>query len=326
MKLEFHDSYLIFIIALLWLLCFLRQIITFLRELSEIFANCLYEGCLCCENLELCGLYQQNLLLLFVFLHPVVFGAITIHNHITHKKNITSSVYNFEIETWQAIIINNTSHIDQDTDHFHLDSDFTIVTKSNVYIVDYLFWVLPFALCASFSSMLLVHLSKAGLLTEYTVWDSEIEEEVLLYEGAYAVELFCLNISMIAASSGVTTYTEILFAGMSLTLIELYFSATSRFPRTNLTEHNISMAFLLSIALVSGILWANIADYTSTLNIFVTIVHVLVTVFFVMVHFAALGACLARYIIISRIAITFAVCLTHDIVLLVGRDQSFMFH
>ena len=320
MKVEFHDTYLIFIIALLWVLCFLRPIITFIGELTHTCINCLHEGCLCCESFQVCGMYNQNILLLLVFLHPVIFSTIVIRNHSTYGTNVTSSIYNIDVENWQFIDeVNSTNSIPSHSTQ--LASSNTIISTQSIYVVDYLFYALPFALTASFSSMLLVHLSKASLLTEYTVWGDDIDEEVLLYEGAYALELLFLNMSLIAASSSLCTYTEIFFATVSLTLIELYFIATSRYPRHNSTEHNLSAAFLILLCVVCGFIWTQIVNYEAAVTAWVAVVHATITVLVVISHFAAMGTCLARQIILGRIAISIIALLTHDVILAFGRDQ-----
>ena len=128
----------------------------------------------------------------------------------------------------------------------------------------------------------------------------------MVYEAAFAVELFALNLSLLAASAEPRPPEHLLLAALSLTLLEFYFVATSRFPRSNAVEHNSSAAFLLLLCVCGGVVWTDVPDYSCSLSVSLTLLHVLLTAMLVLVHFAAQGGASAQAVVAARLAVAAA--------------------
>ena len=190
-----------------------------------------------------------------------------------------------------------------------------------MYEVDYLFFALPYAFAVSVSSLLLVHLSKAHVLTHGSLWDDGLEEEVMVYEAAFAVELFALNLSLLAASAEPRPPEHLLLAALALTLLEFYFVATSRFPRLNAVEHNSSAGFLLVLCVCGGVVWTDVPDYGCAGTAAVAMLHIALTSLLVATHFAAQGAVSAQAVVAVRLVVAAAACSVHLAVVLVGKNR-----
>ena len=309
MKVEFHDEYFIVVLWVLWVLCFLRPLLRCVGEGLGGLSRCLEEGCGCAEECGPClGVYGQHVLLLGLFLQP----ALLVGAALASRGNGGSSVVVARFERWeggQALMGNGSA------------AGGVVTAEHLLYEVDYLFFALPYAFAVSVSSLLLVHLSKANVLTQGSLWDDGLEEEVMVYEAAFAAELFALNLGLLAASAQPRAPEYLLLAALALTLLEFYFVTTSRFPRLNAVEHNSSAAFLLLLCVCGGVVWTDVPDYSCSLSVSLTLLHVLLTAMLVLVHFAAQGGASAQAVVAARLAVAAAACSAHLAVVLAGRNR-----
>ena len=333
MKVEFHDSYFLFVLAGLWVLCFLRPLLRCAAQCVEGGAKCVEEGCECecCDECGGCGLLGQNALLLVLFAQPVVIGGVGVWAHAQEDAQRDSPIFLVQFERWEWPRVGkplddgkNASALVEQTHkarllHEMLDES-TVELSHTVYAVDYLFFALPFAFAVSVSSVLLVHLLQARILSEHSTWDDGLDADLMLYEGAYAVELYMMNLSLFAASSSARPLSSLLYGTGVLTLIELYFVAIARYPRSSMVEHNISTLFLLALCVAGSSLWSNLADYACAATGTVASAHIMLTGFLVLLHFSAQGILSARAVVRTRLASSAAACALHVGVLATGRS------
>lgn len=318
MKIEFHDSYFLFVLAGLWALCFLRPLLRCVGACAEGVIRCAEEGWMCetevCDDCGGCALCSQNALLLVLFVQPVVLGGIGVWARAEKGEAGESTVYLVQFEEWKW-----PTQGDNTTALVFAASE-SVEVPHLVYSVDYLFFVLPFAFSVSVSSILLVHLVQARLLSEHTAWDDSIDSDILLYEGAYAVELFCLNLSFFAGSSSARPLSSLLAGAGLLTILQLYFVATSRFPRLSTVEHNISSGFLLMLCLAGCLLWSDLVSASCTATSSMGVIHIALTALLVILHFGAQGSMPARGVLRVRLVASVLSCTAHGVLLAVGRN------
>ena len=323
MKVEFHDEYFVVVLGVLWVLCFLKPLLRCIGVGLAALSACLEDGCGCLECGPCLGVYGQHFLLLGLFLQPALLGGAA----LASRGHGGSSVLVVRFERWregavaQARNASGGAGINASGALRVLPGEEVFFGEHLVYEVDYLFFALPYAFAVSVSSLMLVHLSKAQVLTQGSMWDDGLEEEVMVYEAAFAVELLALNLSLLAACAEPRTPEYLLLASLTLTLLEFYFVATSRFPRLNVVEHNSSAAFLLVLCVCGGVVWTDIPDYGCGLAAAVAMLHVMLTCLLVATHFAAQGAASAQAVVAVRLLVAGAACCVHLGVVLGGRNR-----
>ena len=319
MKFEFHDEYFILVLGVLWVLCFLSPLLKCVGGALAGLSRCLEEGCGCEECVPCLGIYGQHVLLLALFLQP----ALLVTAALASRGGGGSSVWVVRFEprgaggAWLQGGAGNASNAS-----WAAVGDGVWEARHVVFEVDYLFFALPYTFAVSVSSLLLVHLSKAHLLTAGTQWDDGLEEEVLVYEAAFAFELYCFNLSLLASAAAPRPVEFLAVAALALTLLELYFVATSRFPRLNAVEHNASAACLLALCVCGGVVWTDVPDYACALSVAVAGVHVALSMLLVATHFAAQGGASAQAVVAVRLMVAGAACCVHLGVVLLGKNRA----
>lgn len=322
MKVEFHDSYFLLVLAGLWALCFLRPLLRCVAVCAEGAAQCVEEGiaCECCEECQGCGLWSQNGLLLLLFAQPVLMGGVGVWARSSEAGESSIYLVQFEQWKWPPADSNGTSAAFSDA----IDTSGSVeVPYVMIYTADYLFFALPFAFSVSVSSILLVHLIQAHILSEGSSWDDGLDADVLVYEGAYACELFFMNLSLFAASSGARPGATLVSGAALLTVLQLYFVAASRFPRSQPVEHNIATGFLIATCWVGGsVLWPDISNFDCDATAAMAGLHIALAALTVVVHFSALGVVPARTIVRVRLFVSAVACAAHLTQLAIGRDRA----
>lgn len=324
MKVEFRDEYFILVLGVLWVLCFLGPLLRCVGSAVAGLSRCLEAGCGCEECVPCLGVYGQHVLLLALFLQP----ALLVVAMLASRGNGGSSVWVVRFEpggvggvggagAWVSGWAGNASNASGAA-----AGGGVWEARHMVYEVDYLFFALPYAFAVSVSSLLLVHLSKAHLLTAGTLWDDGLEEEVFVYEAAFACELYCFNLSLLASAAAARPVEYLAVTALALTVLELYFVATSRFPRLNAVEHNASAACLLALCVCGGVVWTDIPDYTCALSVLIAGAHVVLSSLLVATHFAAQGAASAQAVVALRLLVAGAACCVHLGVVLLGKKRA----
>jgi len=332
MRLEFHDEYFMLVLGVLWLLCFLRPVLRCVADGLSGAVRCLESGCGCEEACGPClGEYGQHALLLVLFLQPVVMGAAALGG----RGREESTVLLVEFMQWEMGALERAQNASSAANASAVSrprgaggAQGVQVLGRDVYggvyllhEVDYLFFALPFAFAVSLSSLLLVHLSKARILTAGDVWDDTLDHEVLVYEGSYFMELWTLNLSLLAAAGQPRPLGHYIASALALTLVEFYFVITARFRCASAAEHNAGAAMLTLMCVVSGVVFADTPAWQCGLGAGLAVLHLAVSCVLVAMHFAAQGATSARAVVLLRLAVSSAVCAAHLGVLLAGKNR-----
>lgn len=325
MRLEFHDEYFILVLGVLWLLCFLRPVLRCVVGGVSGAVRCLETGCGCEEECGPClGEYGQHALLLALFLQPLAMGAAA----LAGRGREESTVLLVEFMRWEEGALERAQNASAGANASSWGAGGVRMLDRDVYggvyllhEVDYLFFALPFAFAVSLSSLLLVHLSKARILTAGDVWDDSLDHEVLVYEGSYFMELWTLNLGLLAAAGQPRPLGHYIASALALTLVEFYFVITARFRCASAAEHNAGAAMLTLMCVVSGVVFADTPAWQCGLGAGLAVLHLAVSCVLVAMHFAAQGASSARAVVMLRLAVSSAVCAAHLGVLLAGKNR-----
>lgn len=323
MQMEFQDSYIVFILLAILVLCCCRQIMETTNcalTLVEGFVERCACGCCTCFDKEI----GRRLLIVYCFLLPFTYQMIFFGLQQWKKTDWASSVIMSELHLNSSALVYSNS-----AESSALTPPLIGVLPTSWYVeVDYMFCVMPFALSASLSCWIWVCLSAGGdrykvlVLDVDTVWDGELPVNLLAYEVAYMVEVFALNFSMVSIATSERSFVEIIFASMSLSFVVCIFVA---FARHTHSEDSIQQAMLAVFFLLLGVIllliWGVMLQHTCVVSRYAVAVHGVLIFALVMFHFSANGAALASTVILVRTMVTVVVSAWHIIILVLGRNH-----
>lgn len=278
--------------------------------------SCLEDGlCAPCIEHEVCGSFTHHLLLLVQFLMPVLFSFLSILNHVQYGDERDTTVF---VAALRRLDRNSSLGVLAVDDSGRPS---TMVDGYEIRAVDVLYFVLPFALAVSVSSMTLVHLFKAHELSADQTYDDGLSETVISYELAYAAELLTFNVAYVAVAARPATLVEVVLGSGCLALIEMFFVITSRFPRNNVVEHHVAGVFLIALVGCEVLLLSSVIDYACWLNVASTAWFVVLTSGIVLVHFTANGVASTQSIVVTRVVGALLGCVGLLSVIGTGRDR-----
>jgi len=320
MELEFSNNYVLAIIGLLWLLCFCRNVLDFFSLAVQGLEGCV-EHDVCCARpcVDLCrsvGLPEavRQSVVLFCFLQPAVFCLIFVLKQ-SSAEDLASSVVLYSLQLNSSSVVykhGNDSHPLQRASVADLD----------VVEIDYIVLVMPFALLVSVTSLLWVHSIKVGDLAADTTWDAQMPESVCVYEVAYYLEVWTMNLSFLAVMSSERSLLEVHFASLALTLMVVYVLSQSRHPATyGVGEHAASMLVGCCFFSILVPLWLDMLQMACPVALVVCAVHFFVLAALLTFHSFARGESSAGQILLVRLTCTFAACVTHIAVYASGRNR-----
>jgi len=312
-KLQFNNSYMVLIMALLLVVCFCRQIVEILSLVSascERACGLLHCHCVCCPYADA----ARRAVTLYCVLMPVVFNMVYFWHECFSNFDWASTVVlvDFKVRGLRYAHINRTAEppTAPDVDVWQTE-------------IDYMFCVMPFALAASLSCWLWVSLTQAsgGDIAPDTQWDDELPKRALYYECSYYLETFALNLSMIAVSCSGRSINEVLHAtlAVSLTLCTIMFAA--RFRLDGALQRTFTVVLMLLLAAAAVPLCAGMVQRDCVVSQVVAAVHVLCVLALASFHFAANGEATASSILLVRVGVTVAASLAHLAVMVHGRNR-----
>ena len=194
------------------------------------------------------------------------------------------------------------------------------IISSAVVRVDNLFFLMPFAVASSVSTLLWTHLSHDHVLNESVQWDEHLDPACAWYELAYCVELMCVCFAYTGVlSDGATDvelYYTIIASGGTLSVL----AATARFTRAPETEAVFTLLIVAFSAMVFGTVFTRILTVTCTLSLIVALAFALHVLLVAVVHVTARGERLASTIIAARTLTSLLGGYTLIIVYTVGKD------
>ena len=317
MQLEFNNSYMVLILALLLAVCFCRQILEILTLASALCGSACDRGCalfhcqcVCCPYADV----ARRAVTLYCVLMPVTFNMIYFWHECFSHFDWTSSVVLVDFRVRGA----RYSHAGPAA-----PANATTVDVWQTE-VDYMFCVMPFALAASLSCWLWVSLSQGdhGALTPDSSWDDELPKSVIYYEFSYYLETFALNLSMIAVSCSERSINEVLQSTLALSTTQCAIMFAARFRLDGTIQRAATVVLLLLLAAAAVPVWAAMVQHGCPVAELVAAVHALCVLALVCFHFAANGEATASSVLLVRVGVTVAASLTHLAVMIHGRNRA----
>jgi hypothetical protein len=318
MELEFNNSYIVLILALLLAVCFCRQILEILTLASALCGSACDRGCgllhcscVCCPYADV----ARRTVTLYCVLMPVTFNMVYFWHECFSHFDWTSSVVLVDFRVRDA-------HYS----HAKARAATTNATAVDVWQteIDYMFCVMPFALAASLSCWLFLSLSQGGQgeLTPDATWDDELPKAVVYYEFSYYLEIFALNCSMIAVSCSGRSVYEVLQATLALSTAQCAIVFAARFRLDSSLQRATTVVLLLLLASTACPVWLGMVQRGCVVAELVAAVHAFCVLTLVCFHFAANGEATASSVLLVRFAVTVAASLTHLAVMIHGRNRA----
>jgi len=323
MELEFSNNYVLAVIVLLWMLCFCRNVLECFTFVLKGLDGCV-EHDVCCvrpcvEFWRSVGMGEalRQSVVLFCFLQPAVFCVIFVFKQ-SSAEDLASSIVLY------SLALNSSSVAYKHGNDSHPLQSAT-VADLDVVEIDYIVLVMPFALLVSVTSLLWVHSIKVGDMAADTTWDAQMPESVYVYEVAYYLEVWSMNLSFLAVMSSERSLLEVHFASLALTLMVVYVLAQSRHPASHgLGEHAASMLVGCCFFSILVPLWLDMLQMACPVALVVCGVHFFVLAALITFHSFARGESTAGQILMVRLTCTFAASVTHMAVYASGRNRVCM--
>lgn len=319
MQLEFNNSYMLLILALLLAVCFCRQILEIVSLASALCGSACDRGCAlfrchceCCPGADL----ARRAVTLYCVLLPVAFNMVYFWHECFSHFDWASSVVLVDFRVRGA----RYSHAGTQTPE---PANATRVDVSQTE-VDYMFCVMPFALAASLSCWLWVSVSQGDhdALTPDSPWDDDLPKAVIYYEFGYYLETFALNLSMIAVSCSERSVNEVLQSTLAVSTAQCAIMFAARFRLDSSIQRGATVVLLLLLAAAAVPVWAGMVQRGCVVSEIVAAVHALCVLALVCFHFAANGEATASSVLLVRVAVTVAASLTHLAVMVHGRNRA----
>ena len=225
MQLQFSDSYILGVIIFMIVIWFARNMI----ECASALLTCLQQLCFCCDphcigynaHLILKGCVKQ-IIVCFCFLQPVFLSAIVAAQRHRAESEISSLFF------CRANLLNVYDHFHDNVSHDDLNA--TVVEEMHISCsnTDSIFVMMPYAVLVSINTLAWVSLTQTSGLSADSLWDaslfdSESEHTTLIYECGYYVELWLLNMCMMASSVHGADFLKLFYAVHALTLCLIFF-------------------------------------------------------------------------------------------------------
>jgi hypothetical protein len=321
MQLEFNNSYMLLILALLLAVCFCRQILEIASLASALCGSACDRGCglfhcqcVCCPYADA----ARRALILYCVLMPVAFNMVYFwHECFSHFDWASSVVLvDFRVRGARYTHAGQAATANSAINATHVD-----VWQTEI---DYMFCVMPFALAASLSCWLWVSVSQGGHgdLTADSPWDDELPKSVVYYEFSYYLETFALNLSMIAVSCSERSVNEVLQATLAVSTAQCAIMFAARFRLDSSIQRAATVVLLLLLAAAALPVWLAMVQQGCVVAELVAAVHALCVLALVCFHFTANGEATASSVLLVRVAVTVAASLTHLAVMIHGRNRA----
>jgi hypothetical protein len=310
MQLQFSDSYIVAVVALSFVLCFARNML----QCTAACLECLQQLCVCCDpsclgynaHIILRNLLRQTVVC-FCFLQPVVLSVIVVsqrHHNDTAPASLTFC---------QTDLLPSPGG----TNHTNVSAAVTCTHTDSIFVM------LPYAVMTSINTLSWVSLTQQHALSPDTTWDSTLFDSdgdvaVILYESGYYAELWLLNLCVMANSVQTADYLQLFYAVQALTLCLLFYVTCARFELTHAADHCVSLVMLAYMSSILLPFWAEMLDTSCTVALVYGMVHAFALFMLGFGHYLAAGRATVAYVLSLRIVITVVVATTNLVVLALG--------
>ena len=279
----------------------------------EPFCRCLRSCVLSCENItciENCASFARQIVLLLSFAQPFILCIILLYHSSTHNREYSNTVFVSTVQLYcllatqpqdpkngsspQYIASNETSLLTAQCE------DIKISERASLIEVDVLFFLMPFAICTSLSTVIWVHLGHENILHESLTWDESIDVRCMWYELAYACELFFCVMAFVGLMADGTACYTFYYAVMAAGLLLVLIANMARMQRPPEAEFFIMFVVLTACILVLPNIWFHVINIVCTFSLVLSIVLAVYVILVILMHISAKGEWLCSTVVAFR--------------------------
>ena len=300
---------------------FARNVLDFATALI----TCGQKLCACCDptcigyNAHMClkSCVRQSMVC-FCFLQPVFLCLIVVAQRHQSASDTASVTF---------------CYIDANAISATLTSNHTAALNTSTWSsetitcfnIDSIFVMMPYAVLVSINTLAWVSLTQTSGLSADSLWDaslfdSESEHTTLIYECGYYVELWLLNMCMMASSVHGADFLKLFYAVHALTLCLIFFVTCARLSITVAADHLVGITILAYMLSVLVPFWHEMVDLQCSTSIAYALTHAFALFLLCGGHYLTTGQATVAYILTVRLVVTLVVSSTNLITLLLGTQ------
>jgi hypothetical protein len=262
------------------------------------------EHCAYRNALQMCA---RLLLDVYFGLHPLLLVLLTVGLQSAAAPRVSSTL------VCSMVLANASAHYAQERAP-ELDP------RSSVAEVEYIMWVVPFALAMAACYMSLSRAFAGQDICEQSEWGEDVlQGTVFGYEVLYHLELFLMNLSLLGTSCSEQSLGVVVYGSATLTLLQAYFIAGSRTALDGQAHAvlNLLVAVLFVLVLMSVLAYVHVCVISRALGVVLLVCSCAV----VLGHHACFGRAPVAFVVLLRLGITACASLAHIVVMCVGRNR-----
>ena len=191
--------------------------------------------------------------------------------------------------------------------------------------VDALFFLMPYAVAASVSTLLWTHLGHENVLHEGVSWDADLDPACLWYELAYCAELFTAALAYVGLLADGATPLELYYAALAAGGALAFAAGAARAAREPETEAVFALLVVGLFFIVFSNIFTHVITVQCTLALLVALVFALHVSVVAFAHISARGERLASTIIAVRTLSSLAGGYALIAAYALGKDQACVF-
>ena len=328
MQLQFSDSYILGVIIFMIVIWFARNMI----ECASALLTCLQQLCFCCDphcigynaHLILKGCVKQ-IIVCFCFLQPVFLSAIVAAQRHRAESEISSLFF------CRANLLNVYDHFHDNVSHDDLNA--TVVEEMHISCsnTDSIFVMMPYAVMTSINTLAWVSLTQKQSLSAETSWDAslfdtESDPAVCIYEFGYYIELCLLNFCALANSVHGVDFLQLFYCNQALTLCLIFFVTCARLDISHQADHLVAVGMLAYMISILVPFWYDMVYDTCETSIAFAMVHAFCLFILCAGHYLTTTHATVAYILTTRLLVTVVMSTTNLITLALGNIPSCQRH
>lgn len=282
----------------------------------EPFCRCLRSCVVSCENItciENCASFLRQIVLMLSFAQPFILCVILLYHSSTNNREYSNTVFVSTIQLYCMLSTLSTqthNHSDDLSRHYISSNETSLLTaqcedikiseRASLIEVDVLFFVMPFAICTSLSTVIWVHLGHENILHESLTWDESIDVRCMWYELAYACELFFCLMAFVGLVADGTAWYTFYYAVMASGLLLVLIANMARMQRPPEAEFFIMFVVLTACILILPNIWFHVINIVCTFSLVLSILLAVYVILVILMHLSAKGEWLCSTVIAFR--------------------------
>lgn len=304
MAVEFRNEYVAGVVIFVIGIMFCKSVLECIQIAVSL---CHHFDCLCdyqCRvNLHH---YSKSTLLIFSMTQPIILCTVASFVYAIKGYYPVSEVDFLEMDSeFRQVRSANQSNCFQE--HCASELDFRVHADNMLLSVKYVnvdtrLVVIPFSLAACVSTSAWLNLGKRGAFENDPTWDENLFEDdrIWMYEMLYYAETLGMTVAMLCCSSIPKSLSEILYTGMTVTSLMIFFASASRYQ--NRTQAGIFMCattFSLLCSILASFVFTTL-DTACTLPVLCGVTYICAVMGQSLFHYMAAGSCSAGAVLLVR--------------------------